>query len=114
MKQIVDLENDRDFHSLNVGLVSIARDPIAELAAAGQEAGVTNTPLLSDPNNTAAKSYDVLQYAVKSGEPSHTFVLVGQDGKIIWTKDYGSPDNPNQTMYVPVAELVAAIRQGLK
>jgi peroxiredoxin len=114
MQQIVDLENDPSFQNLNVALLSIALDSPAELQQAGQQAGVSKTPLLTDPGGQVSKAYDVLKWALPSGEPGHTFILVDKDGKIAWIKDYGSPDNPNRTMYVPVSELVQAIQSNLK
>lgn len=113
MQQIVDLENDPAFKDLNVGLVSIALDSPAELTQAGQDAGVAVTPLLSDPQKNVSAAYDVLKWAVPSGEPGHTFILVDQDGKIAWIKDYGAPDNPERTMYVPVSEIVQEIKNSL-
>jgi alkyl hydroperoxide reductase subunit AhpC len=68
--------------------------------------GITNVPVLSDPDLQVSGAYDVLQWAIDNGEPSHTFVLVDKDGKIVWIKDYGAPDNPNRTMYVEVNELI--------
>jgi hypothetical protein len=43
-----------------------------------------------------------------SGEPGHTFVLVGIDGEIAWIRDYGAPQN-GELMYVPVDQLVQEI-----
>jgi hypothetical protein len=44
MKQIVDLEGSPDFQSLDVALVSIAIDPVADLSLATSQYGI-NTPL---------------------------------------------------------------------
>ena len=60
-----------------------------------------------------SKAYDVLKWAIASGEPGHTFILVGADGKIAWVRDYGAPDLPDRTMYVPIPDLVAQIQQNL-
>jgi peroxiredoxin len=113
MQQIVDLQNDPEFRSLDVALVSIALDSLEEMAAEAAILGITDIPLLSDPDAKVSASYDVLQWAVVSGEPSHTFVLVDQSGNIAWIKDYGAPDNPDRTMYVPVQELIDAIQENL-
>ncbi len=113
MQQIVDLQNDPDFQSLDVALVSIALDPLDEMAAEASILGITNIPLLTDPNAEVSASYDVLKWAIATGEPGHTFILVDQTGEIVWIKDYGAPDNPNRTMYVPIQELINAIRQNL-
>lgn len=109
----MDLQNSPEFRSLDVALVSIALDSLEEMAAEAAVLGITNVPLLSDPDAKVSASYDVLQWAVASGEPSHTFVLVDQSGNIAWVKDYGAPDNPERTMYVPVQELIDAIEENL-
>ncbi|MBN2303625.1 MAG: hypothetical protein JXQ72_04070 [Anaerolineae bacterium] len=57
--------------------------------------------------------YDVTQWAVGSGEPGHTFILVGANGRIAWIRDYGSPSLPEPTMYVPTAEMVAQVAASL-
>jgi peroxiredoxin len=106
MQQIVDLQNSPEYQALNVQVVSIARDSVAEMAPESRALGITDVPVLSDPDLKVSEEYDVLQWAIENGEPSHTFVLVDSDGKIVWIKDYGAPDNPNRTMYVPVDELV--------
>jgi peroxiredoxin len=114
MTQIVDLQNSSDFQSLNVQVISIARDSITEMAPEAQSLGITSIPVLSDPNLKVSESYDVLQWAIENGEPSHTFILVDGVGKIAWIKDYGAPDNPNRTMYVEVDELVHFVKSNLE
>jgi peroxiredoxin len=112
MQQIVDLQNSPDFLALDVQLVSIARDSVGEMASESQALGI-NVPMLSDPDLSVSAAYDVLQWAIANGEPSHTFVLVDASGEIVWIKDYGAPDNPNRTMYVEVGELVGYIEANL-
>jgi peroxiredoxin len=113
MQQIVDLQNDPEFQSLDVALVSIALDPLDEMAAEASVLGISDVPLLSDPEAAVSADYDVLKWAIATGEPGHTFILVDQSGEIVWIKDYGAPDNPNRTMYVPLEELISAIQQNL-
>ena len=113
MQQIVDLQNDPTFQSLDVALVSIAFDSPAELAAGAQELGIA-VPMLVDTNHEVAKAYDVLKWAVASGEPSHTFVLVDENGTVVWIRDYGSPAKPDAVMYVPVDELTQQIAESLR
>ena len=114
MEQIVDLQNDPDFQDLNVQVISIARDSVAEMVPETHALGITSIPVLSDPDLNVSEEYDVLQWAIENGEPSHTFILVDKDGKIVWIKDYGAPDNPNRTMYVEVDELIQYVNQNLK
>ena len=113
MEQIVDLQNSPDWQALNVQVISIARDSVSEMAPESHNLGITNVPVLSDPDLAVSAEYDVLQWAIDNGEPSHTFVLVDQNGKIAWIKDYGAPDNPNRTMYVEVNELVDYVKANL-
>lgn len=113
MQQIVDLQNSPEFQALDVQLISIARDSVAEMAPEAATLGITAVPVLSDPDLKVSARYDVLKWAVASGEPSHTFILVDGNGEIVWIKDYGSPDNPEQTMYVEIPELVRYIHENL-
>ena len=68
--------------------------------------------MLVDADHKVSQDYDVLQWAVDTGEPGHTFVLVGSDGRIKWIRDYGAPENGG-LMYVPVEELVDQIQKNL-
>ncbi len=111
MQQVVDLQNDPVFQSLGVALLSVAFDPATEQAPAAQELGIT-VPMLIDGDHSISEAYDVLQWAVASGEPGHTFILVSKDGEILWIRDYGTPENGG-TMYVPVDELVQQIQASL-
>ena len=113
MQQIVDLQNSSKFQALNVQVISIARDSVEEMAPEAQALGITSVPILSDPDLNVSAAYDVLQWAIDNGEPSHTFVLVDADGQIVWVKDYGAPGNPNRTMYVEVDELIRFISENL-
>ncbi len=54
----------------------------------------------------------MLRWAVGTGEPGHTFVLVDEEGEVDWIRDYGAPENGG-VMYVPVAELVEKIQSHL-
>ena len=77
------------------------------------EFGITGVPLLTDADGAVSEAYDVLKWAIDTGEPSHTFILIGTDGKVHWIQDYGAPDNPDRTMYVDPADLVQAIQTNL-
>ena len=112
MQQIVDLQNDPDFQALDVGLISIAFDSPEELSQGALEYGVTSVPLLTDGEHEVSESYGVLKWAVASGEPGHTFVLVNEDEKVVWLRDYGAPENGG-VMYVPVEDLVSQIKANL-
>lgn len=82
------------------------------MASAAVEYGITSVPLLSDRDHSVSEAYDVLQWAVGTGEPGHTFILVKEDGTIAWIRDYGAPENGG-VMYVPVQDLVSQIKAHL-
>jgi hypothetical protein len=69
--------------------------------------------MLVDTNHSVSESYDVFQWAVGTGEPGHTFILVDASGNLAWIRDYGAPENGG-LMYVPVEELVAQIDKHLE
>jgi peroxiredoxin len=101
------------FQALNVAFVSISFDSAQEQASAMQQYGISGVPMLIDEDHSVSKAYDVLKWAVGTGEPGHTFILVDGDGKIAWIRDYGSPKLANPVMYVPPADLVQQIRDSL-
>ncbi len=111
MQQIVDLEANPEYQALGVPLVSIAFDLPDVLAAAGSEYGVGTTPLLTDTDQSVSEIYDVLQWAVATGEPGHTFILVDADGKIAWIRDYGVVES---SMYVDPLEIAAQVGEALE
>jgi peroxiredoxin len=94
-----------------VAILSFAFDPQNEQAASKAEFGIS-APMLVDADRSVSETYDVLQWAVGTGEPGHTFILVDADGKIAWIRDYGAPENGG-VMYVPVDELTAQMSQSL-
>jgi peroxiredoxin len=111
MQQIVDLQNYSEFQDLDVAFLSIAFDSSEVLAEGAKEYGI-QVPLLTDTDRYVSASYGVLQWAVASGEPGHTFVLVDKEGTIAWIRDYGAPENGG-VMYVPVDELTQQVRTQL-
>jgi peroxiredoxin len=112
MQQVVDLQNSAELQALDVVVLSIAFDTPGEQAQGAAESGIT-IPMLSDSAGTVSQAYGVLEWAVASGEPGHTFVLVDKDGEVAWVQDYGSPENRG-VMYVPVDEIVAEVRAHLE
>jgi peroxiredoxin len=109
----VDLQNDPEFQALDVAFVSIAFDDIASQQASIAEYGIEGVPMLADTDASVSEAYDVLKWAVGTGEPGHTFILVDEEGELAWIRDYGSPTLPNPVMYVPTDELVNQIRDSL-
>lgn len=107
----MDLQNDPEFQALDVAILSIALDTAEEQAAAQAEYGIT-APMLVDADAQVSEAYDVMQWAVGTGEPGHTFILVGADGTVKWIRDYGAPENGG-VMYVPTEELTQQIADSL-
>ena len=112
LQQIVDLQNDPGFQALDVAILSFAFDDQSQQAAAQAEYGIKNVPMLVDADHSVSEAYGVLQWAVGTGEPGHTFILVDADGNIAWIRDYGAPENGG-LMYVPVDELSQQISNHL-
>ena len=111
MTQIVDLQESAAYQALNVPILSIAFDSTAEMAPEGEALGIS-VPLLSDPDHSVSQDYDVLKWAVATGEPGHTFILVGPDGNIAWIQDYGAPENRG-VMYVDPNEIAFEVAAAL-
>ena len=111
MQQVVDLEGSQQFLAPPITLVSISIDPTPQLAEAVQEYGVASAHLY-DKGGEVTAAYGVDRWAMPSGEPGHTFVLIGSDGQIKWVRDYGAPENGG-LMYVPVADLLPELQSAL-
>lgn len=108
MQQIVDLQGDPQFQAMDVAFVSIAFDSIEEQRAGVEQYGIEGVPMASDQDGSVSEAYGVLRWAVGTGEPGHTFVLVDQTGQVVWLRDYGAAQNGGM-MYVPPADLVEQI-----
>lgn len=112
--QIRDIEqNFSQFKALGIDqMISISTDSI-EMLRQKNAAEPYATPLLSDPDLAVSKTYSANLYGMMGTSMNgHSFVLVGPDGKIQWRADYGGA--PHYTMFVPVQNLLADLRQGLK
>lgn len=111
--QITDMEaQSGKFEALGIDkTVSITNDPLDALNQKVESEGIS-APVLSDPNLAVSKTYDANSYGMMGGSRNgHTFIVVGPEGEIKWRADYGGP--PDYTMYVPVENLLADMRQGL-
>ena len=109
----MDLQNGEAFLALGIPALSIAFDSAEELGPVADELGLDKSSLLIDADGEVSNAYGVLQWAVATGEPGHTFVLVDEAGKVIWLQDYGAEENGGR-MYVPMEELIAAILEALR
>ncbi len=111
--QIKDIEAQMgSFRALGIDMmVSITTNPLDALKQEAANDGI-NTPILSDQNLAVSRTYHMDQYGMMNGSSDgHSFLIVGPDGRIRWRADYGGP--PNYTMYVPIATLIANMRDGL-
>ncbi len=112
--QLKDIQSQiGNFHALGIDtIVSITTDPLNALQQKVADEGLT-IPVLSDPQLAVSRAYTANGYGMMgSSRDGHTFIAVGPDGRIRWRADYGG--SPNYTMYVPVSNLIADIRAGLK
>lgn len=94
--------------------MSIAGDsPEAWKDSADQYEIQPGDPLLSDPDFQVSNAYDVMRWQAATGEPGHTFVLVDQEGRVAWVKDYGAPENGG-LMYVLPDDLLSQLKPQLQ
>lgn len=111
--QLKDIEAKRgEFQALGIDrIVTITTDPLDALQQKVANERIAS-PVLSDPGVVVSKAYQTNQYGMMgTSYNGHSFVLVGPDGTITWRADYGGA--PKYTMYLPVPDLIADIRNGL-
>lgn len=112
--QLKDIEaNFSQLQALGIDqVVSITTDPLNALQQKAELEGLS-TPVLSDPTLAVSQAYTTNKYGMMGERYNgHSFLLVGPDGRIQWRADYGGA--PNYTMYVPLPNLIADLRQGLQ
>jgi len=110
--QLKDIQAQRAaFRGVGVErIVSITTDPLDALTQKVADERLT-IPVLSDPGGVVSTVYHANQYGMMgASRDGHSFILVGKDGAIVWRADYGGA--PKYTMYVPVPNLIADLRQG--
>lgn len=54
-----------------------------------------------------------MRWQMATGEPGHTFVLIGSDGRVSWVRDYGAPENGG-LMYVLPEQLLKELKPQLR
>lgn len=111
--QIVDLEKDDSLKKLGIDeMVSITTDELGQIRQKVDDEGI-EAPVLSDPDLSVSEAYEANQYGMMGeSRDGHSFVVVGPDGRIRHRADYGGA--PDFTMYVPVENLLADLRKGLR
>src|SRR6266571_6643237 len=112
MQQVVDLQKSTEFQALGVEVLSISPDTVQTWVKENSSMGI-HMPTLSDAGNRVASAYGVMRWAMPSGEPGHTFVLVGVDGRVSWIRDYGAPEHGG-VMYVLPKDLITQLATRLQ
>ena len=113
LRQMVDIDKDYSaFRQMGLTVVSITTDTPSSLGTWAHNNGISNMMVLADPSSQVDNEYTTTGANVGSMHPGmtpgHTFMLVGKDGKVLWREDYGT-----STMYVPMDQLVAAVKTAL-
>ena len=111
--QIKDIEPQwSQFSGLGIDeFVTITTNPLNALKQKVADEGI-KTPVLADEHFAVSLNYHANEYGMMgTSADGHSFILVGPDGRIKWRADYGGA--PDYTMYVPVPNLIADIKEGL-
>jgi peroxiredoxin Q/BCP len=113
LQQMVDIDKDYSaFRQMGLVVVSITADSPSSLGTWAHNNNISNMMILSDSSLQVDTSYTTMGGGTGSMHPGmtpgHTFILVGKDGKILWREDYGTT-----TMYVPMDQLIAAVKSAL-
>lgn len=112
--QITDIERDpAKLRALGIDeMVSITGNELDDLTQKVADEGIT-TPVLADPGLPVSEQYAANQYGMMGDSANgHSFVVVGPEGQIEFRADYGGA--PNYTMYLPVPNLMADLKAGLR
>lgn len=112
--QIKDLERaSGQLKALGIDeMVSITGNDLGQLRQKVADEGI-KTPLLADPDLRVSEAYSANQYGMMgTSADGHSFLVVAPDGRIIQRADYGGA--PKYTMYVPVKNLIADLRSGMR
>jgi len=110
LQQMVDIDKDYStFRQMGLTVVSITTDSTSSLGTWAHNNGISNMMVLADQSSQVDNEYGTTGANVGSMHPGmtpgHTFILVGKDGRILWREDYGT-----STMYVPMDQLIAAVK----
>lgn len=113
LQQMVDIDKDYStFRQMGLTVVSITADSPSSLGTWAHNNGISDMMVLSDSSLQVDTAYTTMGAGTGSMHqgvaPGHTFILVGKDGRVLWREDYGT-----STMYVPMNQLIAAVKSAL-
>lgn len=110
--QMQQLDSDATgFQAQHVMVVSITGDSLSDMSAWAANSHISHTVVLADPTLTVSNEYDTTGSAVSmmpGAAPGHTFLLVNEQGIVLWRADYGPSD-----MSVPDSEILSAVESAL-
>jgi peroxiredoxin len=107
LEQIRDLERvGAELERKGIELVSITPDSPEVLRQAIDQYGI-RTPMIADDDRDMSAAFDTLGAGMHPDTPGHAFVLVGEDGRVVWQRDYWL--DPYRTMYVDPGRLLQDI-----
>ncbi len=117
MQQIPELDKfSAEFSKLNVKVLSVTMDSVSASKEAMGRYGI-QSPILSYIDAHTEQDYDLTPYSMGMGRRAgHTFVLVNEQGKILWRKDYWpgvGMSVPGGTMSVSGQEIVQQVTKAL-
>ncbi len=94
--QMRDLERNYDyFVDHNVYPLGISIDPQPAKSAWGKVICIDNLPLLSDFKPLGKMSKDFGNFNEESSASGRAVVLIGKDGKVLWSKQYEPSELPD-------------------
>ncbi len=113
LQQMVDIDRDYPaFRQMGLTVVSITTDSPSGLGTWARNNEMSHMMVLSDSTLQVDTQYSTMGPGTGSMHvgmaPGHTFILVGEDGKVLWRQDYGT-----STMYVPMDQLIANVKSAL-
>jgi peroxiredoxin Q/BCP len=111
--QIMEIEQNWDqYKAFGIDrIVSVTNDPLDLVQQKVKDDGIDSL-VLADPDLAVTRVYGANQYGMMSGSKAgHTFLLIDENGTILWRADYGGP--PRYTMFVPTEHLIAQMREGM-
>jgi peroxiredoxin Q/BCP len=102
--QIRDIEEVGEvLEKKGIQLVSITPDSPQILQQAIDQYDI-RTPMIADDDRSMSSAFDTLGKGMHADTPGHAFVLIDENGKVVWQRDYWL--EPYRTMYVEPSALL--------